>query len=61
MASKRTTATLVVICVVLVVGCNDAHNTSSGSNNLVASPAQSKNKAVVFVHGIFGDGRSTWT
>jgi pimeloyl-ACP methyl ester carboxylesterase len=61
MASKLNAATLVVICIVLVAGCNDAHNTSSDSNNLVASPAQSKKKAVVFVHGIFGDGRSTWT
>jgi triacylglycerol esterase/lipase EstA (alpha/beta hydrolase family) len=61
MSSPRSTAKLVVVCLALVLGCNDARKTSSSTNNPVGSTAQSKSKAVVLVHGIFGDGRSTWT
>jgi pimeloyl-ACP methyl ester carboxylesterase len=61
MSSPRTTATAVGICLVLVVGCSDANKTSSNADGPILSTSQSKSKAVVFVHGIFGDGRSTWT
>src|ERR1039457_2535754 len=61
MSSPRSTAIVVVVCLALVLGCHDARKTSSNTNNLVASTSQSKSKAVGFVHGIFGDPRSTWT
>ena len=61
MSSPRATATLVVLCLAFVFACNDARETSSSANNPAASASPSKSKAVVFVHGIFGDGRSTWT
>jgi pimeloyl-ACP methyl ester carboxylesterase len=61
MNSARPIATVAVVCLALVVGCHDAGKASLNTNSPVASTPQSKSKAVVFVHGIFGDGRSTWT
>src|SRR6185312_10300591 len=61
MSSPRAAAIFVVICLPLILGCNNERKTSPNGNDPVPSSPQSKSKAVVFVHGIFGDGRSTWT
>lgn len=54
---------LVTFCFLSLVlsGCHDSAKPSSNANPAFAPGSQTKSTAIVFIHGIYGDGRNTWT
>jgi len=53
--------TLCLLSLLPTTGCQDTKKSSSNTENRYASPLQTKSKAIVFIHGIYGDSRNTWT
>ena len=51
--------TFCFVSLLLAAGCHDSEKPPS--NPTAASTSQTKSKAIVFIHGIYGDGRNTWT
>jgi pimeloyl-ACP methyl ester carboxylesterase len=51
---------LCLLTLLVAVGCHDSEKTPHNTNGVPAVASQSKSKAIVFIHGIYGDGQSTW-
>jgi hypothetical protein len=60
---KLLSRALAILCLsplLSVLGCNNSPKAAVSENHASASTAETRSRAVVFVHGIYGSGQDTW-